>query len=237
MFQVIASPNALCMTSSSAPFDEAAAISSYGLLPEPARGAAISAVPGAIVRLYAAYYSPRSSPAAEWRQTQQRQLSATPDASTSDPEALLANIRVPIQKDVEAVFGRRCGGSVEMFRAPQKVSQVFLVCGEGEGEGEGDNGGSKATLLRAGYQGAYCAAIAAGAQKLFLTVPAAQPAAAKALEEIVEAHKEFALGAGRNSIREVHVVVSTLDTQALLEFVTALTKSRIPYKHNEGQLK
>lgn len=233
MFQVVTSANALCTTSESAPFNEGTAISSYGLLPEPTRGAAISAIPGAIMRLYAAHFSPQR-PAAEWRQTQQHQLSAVSGSQGIPP---LEDVRIPVQKDVEAVFGRRSGGSIEVYRdAPQKVSQVFLVWDDSNGSSNAADEKGR-VMLRAGYQGAYCAAIATGAEKLFLTVPTSQAAAAAAFEEIMAAHKEFALGERRNSIREVHVIVSTLDTQALLDFIAVLTKSQIPYKHNERQLK
>lgn len=234
MFQVVTSTNALCTTGgSTTSFEDGTAISSYWFLPEPTKGAAISAAPGAIVRLYAAYFSPHG-PAGEWRQTQERQLSVI------DQDTPFESIRIPIQKDVEAVFGRRSGGSIEMYKVPQKISQVFLVCDDDNNSNSNNKCCDNKTilLLKAGYQGAYCAAIAVGAQKLFLTVPISQAATAAAFEEIVAAHKEFVLdGPGKNSIREVHVVVSTLDTQPLTKFVAALTKTRIPYKNNEGQLK
>ena len=282
MFQVAGNASALCVSDRAASFEEGTAISTYGLLPEPTRGAAISALPGAIVRLYAAYFSPQR-PAQEWRQTAQQHLSALPQQQTTvtatttattangagaesdnSEEALLGRVRVPIQKDVEAVFGRHVkssttatttnnnnnnnsnsasgssgdGMALEMYRSPQKISQVFFVTATDNSGGDAQIARPLLPLLfRAAYQGAYCAAIATGAQKLFLTVPDAA-ATPLALEEIVAAHKAFAMsGPTQHSLAEVHVVLPTTpDVQALSAFAVALNNAQIPFRHNEGQL-
>ena len=157
--------------------------------------ASISAAPAAISRVYCMFHNENDP--STWSQSSESQISMVSrlndyyttsngyvvnyggekSFAEKDLDKLCQKVRIGIQYQVDAIFGKRVSGKMDKVKKPVCINQVFCAAmNEGQGESgsqnkELDAGELKMRLLqRACYQGTYLSAICMKSKKLFLTL-------------------------------------------------------------------
>lgn len=262
MFQVASNFNGVEGISELTPPDNPLFVTKYINDQTQGPAASISAGPAAIARVFVPFYplGPGKKPR-EWQQTRTRQLNFLDELSDyyhvengyvingprqkpvpEDPkaaEALVGKARVLIHADVDAVFGRRGCGTLEVLEAPVKISQVFC---SSMNMAQGPTGTNNAKLpgaaakarllLRAAYLGTYFAAIDRGCTKLYLTLIGGGVFGNKVrdiFDVIADTHKKVALNKKYNScIKEVHLPLFSVPP-CMDDVIEDLKKKKFPF--------
>lgn len=223
----------------------------------------MSAGPGSIMRVYGMYCD-KKIPPNEWMQTKGRSISMVGDLkdyytvcngyimnngsemslSESKIDELVNRIRIGIQQDVDVVFGKRVGFSMEVNSPRHRVSQVFCAA---MNLSQGESGRRNASLkycrektvlmLRASYIGAYLSAVVLKCNKLFLTFVgggAFGNSFEMIINELIYAHKLIALGPLNKTVAEVHLSIFSQGSVFANNLFEKLTENGIKFVSNEG---